>query len=157
MLLEQFFPLFSALISFAGLVLVVMQLRANAKQQELNSLVEIYDINRQLLSLGFDHPQLFEILADAENLNPVLERRYLQLWLNQFDLIYSYMSKSVFKHELEDSLVRDVSDFMTMKNMQRHWREHGTYYSQSFQDFINGILKKKEPPKTAARLKHGRD
>ena len=147
----------SALISFLSLLLVVWQLRRDARQRESQSLVEIYDINRQLLSLGFDHPQLFQILADAENVDPILARRYLQLWLNQFSLIYSYMYESVFKRELEDSLVRDVSDFMTMKNMQRHWREHGAYYPQSFQDFINGILKKKESPKTAARGKHQHD
>lgn len=148
--LEQVVSLFSAFISFAGLVFVALQLRGGNKQQELSSLVEIYDTNRELLSLGFSHPKLFEILADAEKADPVLERRYLQLWLNQFALIHAYMKESVFKRELKDSLLRDVSEFFTMENMQRHWRHHGSFYPVSFQEFVADVLKKNEPPKPAA-------
>lgn len=147
---EQYVSLFTALISFAGFLLVVFQLRDGNRQQQLTSLVEIYDINRELLSLGFSHPKLFEILADSEKADPTLERRYLQLWLNQFSLIHAYMKESVFKRELKDSLYRDVAEFFTMENMQRHWRHHGAFYPVSFQEFISDVLKKNEPPKPAA-------
>lgn len=151
---EQMVSLFSAVISFAGLVFVALQLRDGNKQQELASLVEIYDINRQLLTLGFSHPKLFEILADAANADPTLERRYLQLWLNQFALIHSYMEEAVFKRELKDSLTREVAEFFTMENMQRHWRHHGAFYPASFQAFVSDVLKNNEPP-AAAQINSG--
>src|SRR5882672_9526585 len=149
--LDQIVSLFSALISFAGLVFVALQLRDGNKQQELASLVEIYDINRELLTLGFSQPKLFEILADAPQTDATLERRYLQLWLNQFAIIHSYMEEAVFKRELKDSLTREVAEFFTMENMQRHWRHHGAFYPVSFQEFVSEVLKKNEPPKPAAQ------
>ena len=129
--------------------------RDGNKQQELSSLVEIYDINRELLSLGFSHPKLFEILGDAPDADRTLERRYPQLWLNQFALIHAYMKDSVFKRELKDSLLRDVAEFFTMENMQRHWRHHGAFYPVSFQEFVGDVLKKNEPPQAAALTDSG--
>jgi hypothetical protein len=81
--LDHFVSVFSALLSFVGLILVVIQFRRATTQREAESLVKLADINRELLSLGFDHPQLFPILEDSPKVDPVLERRYLQLWLNQ--------------------------------------------------------------------------
>lgn len=155
MSLDHWVPLFSTTISFAGLLIVIHQLRTNNKQRELGSLVHVFDINRQLLSLGFSYPKLFDILADAPQADQTLERRYLQLWLNQFALIHSYMEKAVFKRELKDSLTREVAEFFTMENMQRHWRHHGAFYPASFQEFVGEVLKKNEPPKTAAQADSG--
>jgi len=62
MSLDHWVPLFSTAISFSGLLIVIHQLRVNNKQRELGSLVHVFDINRQLLSLGFAHPKLFEIM-----------------------------------------------------------------------------------------------
>ena len=151
MALDHYVSLFSATISFAGLVLVVLQLRDGTKQRQSQSLVEIYDINRELLSLGFAHPQLFAVMVDAKNVDPMCERYYLQMWLNQFSLIHAYLKQSVFKGELKDSLIRDLSDFFTHENMQRHWRQHGEFYPESFQKLVNGIIKKNEPPLGAAQ------
>ena len=144
--LDQFVPFLSPAIALAGFVVVIFQLRRGTKQRELDSLVRLYDINRQLITLGFSNRELFSILADAEDADRTSERRYLQLWLNQFSLIHSYMSSSVFKRELEDSLLRDVAEFMTMENMRRHWRHHGSFYPLSFQRFIGDILKQQAQP-----------
>jgi hypothetical protein len=153
-MLSEFVPFFSPAISLAGFLVVIYQLRRNSTQRELDSLVKIYDINRQLLTLGFSHPQLFQVLADAENVDPVWERRYLQLWLNQFSLLHSYMYESFFKRELKESLTREIADFFGTENMQRHWRHHGSFYPQSFQDFVNDLRKKNEPP-AAAQMDSG--
>jgi hypothetical protein len=153
MSLDHYVSIFSAVISFTGLLLVVLQLRANRRQQEMESLVEIYDINRQLLSLGFSHPKLFPIMEDAKNADPVWERRYLQLWLNQFCLIYMYLKRSVLNVELREPLERDLADFLVMQNIRNHWRQHGAFYPASFQELVNGLIQKNEPPVTAAHAK----
>ncbi len=143
---------FSNAVSLAGLLIVIWQLRLNYRQRQVQSIVQIYDVNRQLLTLGFSHPELFKIMADDENADPVLERRYLQLWLNQFAQIHSYMYESISKRELRDSLTRDIAEFFTMENMRRHWRHHGSFYPESFQKFVNDIIKKNEPPVGAAHV-----
>jgi len=151
---DGFVPFLSPAISFAGFLLVILQLRRNTSQRELDSLMKVYDINRQLITLGFSHPELFDIMADKDNADPVRERRYLQLWLNQFSLVFSYMNDSIFKRELKDSLTRDVSEFLTMENMRRHWRHHGAFYPAPFQTFVNDIIKKNEAP-AAAQMNSG--
>lgn len=99
MTLDQSIALFSATVSCVGLVFVGLQLRDGTRQQRSQSLVEIYGMNRELISLGFTHPQLFDVLA-GKNTDPGLERRYLQLWFNQYSLVNTYVNMSVFwRHE----------------------------------------------------------
>lgn len=149
MTFDHIVSLVSAFISFAALIFLARQVRDGTKQRQAQSLVEIYDINRQLLTLAFDHPKLFAVLDDKET-DAVWERRYLQMWLNQFSLIHTYLSQSVIKGELKESLILDLSDFMSKKNMQRHWKTEGAFYPKSFQKLVNGLIAKHEPPAKAA-------
>lgn len=146
---DAYIPVISTLISFGGLIFVAIQIRDANRQRELQSLVEILDINRQLLSLGFSHPKLFEVLEDKDVNDPLCEKRYLQLLLNQLSLSHAYTQHAVFRAELQDELHRNLVDVMGMKNMQKHWRQYGSFYPALFQNCVNGILEKKEPPKAA--------
>ena len=149
---DQIVSLSSALISFAGLLLVAWQLRDGNRQQELASLVEIYDINRELISLGFSHPQLFAILADTNDADLVWERRYLQLWLNQLSLIHSYLKRSVYDTELKECLARSVADFMLMENMRSHWEKYRQFYPASFQRMVDDCTKNVKPTEATLRM-----
>ena len=142
MTLDHAVSLFSATLSFVGLMLVVYQLRASTKQRESDSIVKIYDINRQLLTLGFSHPQLFDILTDAPNADPMWERRYLQLWLNQLSLILTFLNSSVQSTELKACLRQNLTEFFSYENMRRHWKDNAVFYPESFQTLVNEIVKK---------------
>jgi hypothetical protein len=153
MSLDNYVAIFSAVVAFAGLLLVALQIRASTRQRESESLVELYDINRQLLSLGFSYHGLFQVLEDKKAADPLAEKRYLQLWFNQLSLTHIYLQRSVVHPELRESMERNLADFMLMENAQRHWRQYGTFYPTSFQRYVNGILKQIEPPVTAAHVK----
>jgi hypothetical protein len=84
-------------------------------------------------------PNLFRILEDAEDINPTLERRYLQLWLNQLALIQSFRESDGFRNDVEASFNVD-RDMVTMSNMRRQWQRFGKYYPASFQRTVNDIL-----------------
>lgn len=148
MTVDQGVAVFSALLSLIGLLAVAVQMRSATTQRRLETLHRMTDNNRELLSLAFAHPQLLEVLVDATIANPEWERRYLQMWLNQFSLIHSHLKHGGFDAEFLDSLERDIADFMGMKNMQRHWNAHGDFYPPSFQDLVNAILSRVEPPPT---------
>ena len=130
---------FSTLISFASILLVVLQLRGHLRQRKVESLIHVYDITRELISLGFDHPELFDILADNGDADPVRERRYLQLWLNQSALIFMIHRHGLFERELEASLSRELREFMGQENMRVHWRRQRLYYPKSFRRFVDGV------------------
>jgi hypothetical protein len=149
----NWFSLLQSVSIVAGLVFAATQLRDANRQRESDSLVRVFDNNRQILSLGFTHPKLFGILSDAKDSDPVLTRYYLQLWFNQFSQIHSYLKRSLFRGELKESLDRDLSDFIAMQNAQTHWQRFGQFYPASFQKYVDDILKKGEPPEGAAPMK----
>lgn len=140
---DMFGYVIPALIPFASLVLLLIQLRRGTKQKNLESLYRVYDVSRQLLSLGFTHPALFDVLNDAPDVNPEWEKRYLQMWLNQLSMVHTYLKNGSFDPEFHDSLHREIAYLMTLQNMQRHWKNNGDIYSPSFQKLVNGILEKK--------------
>jgi hypothetical protein len=150
MTLDQKIALLSSVIAFVGLIFVALQLRDSTRQRRSDSLVKILDINRELIALGFAHPTLFAILAGKDNTDPLWTQRYLQLWLNQFSLVHSYLEHSMLGGEVRDNLLRDISEFMLNDNVRKHWHTFGHLYPASFQAYINGILKKDEPPQKAA-------
>jgi hypothetical protein len=139
----------SAVISFSGVRILVKQLRDTTQKQEMDSEFAVYDNNRQLLSLGFFHPQLFDVLEDSTHVDPHSERYYVQLWLNQFAQIHAYHQRAIIRGELKESFDRDLADFISMENAQKHWKKYGKFYRRSFQDYVNAIVKKIEPPAAA--------
>ena len=53
MTLDHWVSLFSASISFIGLLFVAVQIRDSTRQRKSDSLVKILDTNRELIVLGF--------------------------------------------------------------------------------------------------------
>jgi hypothetical protein len=119
---------------------VLLQWHGHIKQRRLESLIHIYDVNRQLISQGFDHPELFKILEDEPDTDPLLTRRYLQLWLNQLALIHRVHRHGLFNRELQSSMAREVREFMTLTNMREQWKEQRTYFPKSFRRFVDHII-----------------
>lgn len=135
----QYIAAVSLMLSFVSISLVLVQLYDNITQRRIDANIRISDINRDLVSLGFNHPNLFAVLH-GEASDPIVERRYLQLWFNQFLLIYTYQARGLFRSEHRESLRRDIGDFLKLQNVQCHWREFRQYYPSSFQVFVNSLL-----------------
>ena len=156
----NWFSLLQTVSIVTGLAVVAKQQRdgnrqrvQNHIQRESDSVVKLYDINRELMSFAIAHPALLNVLEDEHIANPLAEKRYLQLWLNQLAQSHSYLQNSVVKPELQEELRRDLVDLMSMKIMRKHWKKHGAFYRASFQKYVNEILEKNEPPVTAAQVK----
>ena len=128
-------------LNFAGLIFVAVQMRDGNRQRKMDSHIRLYDINRELLSLGFSKPELFEILKnDGHKVDPTLMRRYLQLWLNQLCLVDAFKRSGVFEKDVGESFDTDLRDMMLLPNMRHHWKKFGKYYPASFQETVNAIL-----------------
>ncbi len=130
------------LLTFAGLVFVALQIRDATKQSKLGSQIQIQGINRELIAMGFSKPELFEIMdgKGTKKVNSMLERRYLQLWLNLLSLFHSLKEAGVLQKDYRESCERDLRDMFALPNMRRHWQEYGKYYPTSFQKSVNDIL-----------------
>lgn len=137
-------PLISATISFVGLLAVFVQLRRGTKQRESQSLVQILDINRQLLTLGFSNPDLIRVLHDATDVDPMREEHYLQLWFNQMWLIHLFLGQSTFNKEIKEPLLCAMEEMTTLANFRRLWQRKRMFYSASFREFVDAFIEKKE-------------
>ena len=133
-----------SLLTFAGLVFVAWQMRDANKQSKLESQIRLYDINRELISLGFSKPELFEVLKDEKKADPTMERWYLQLWLNQLSLFNSLKTAGVLQKDYQESVEHDLLDMFGMSNMRRHWQEFEQFYPASFRRSVNDILHEAE-------------
>ncbi len=145
MSLDNYIAIFAATVSFVGLLLVVVQLRDSTDQRRLESILQIYGVNREIITLGFANPELFQILHGQEA-DPLVERHYLQLWFNHFALIHNFKDRKFFPVDLRESLERDIRYFMEEDNAQRHWQQNRTYYPAAFQSYIDHLT----PPKADA-------
>jgi hypothetical protein len=129
------------LLTFVGLLFVAWQMRDATRQRKLETQIRLYDINRELISMGFEKPELFEVLNDAKKVNPTIERRYLQLWLNLLALIFTFHEAGGFKADYRECCEQDLRDTITMPNMRRHWLRYGKYYPASFRKSVDEILR----------------
>ena len=132
------------LLTFVGLVFVAMQMRDGNRQRKIESQIRLYDINRELISLGFSKPELFEVLKDEKKADPTMERWYLQLWLNQLSLFHSLKTAGVLQKDYQESVEHDLLDMFGMSNMRRHWQEFEQFYPASFRRSVNDILHEAE-------------
>ena len=144
------------LLTFAGLLFVAWQMRETNKQSKLESQIRLYDINRDLISLGFSKPELFKILQDEKGVDATLQRRYLQVWLNQLCLVDTFKRSGEFTKDVGESFDTDLRDMMLLENMRHHWQAYGKYYPASFQESINDILHEAGHGLTTGKAKRSR-
>jgi hypothetical protein len=150
MTIESYSALASTIFAFVALLLVNRQIRKATEQNkllaeqiresniqaELDSLAKIHDKNDELLTLGFFVPELFGVLEDKA-VDPTVKRRYLQKWFNFFLRVHSYLEKAVFKGDLPEKLIRDLSGFLKLKNAQHFWSEYRSSFPASFQRLVD--------------------
>jgi hypothetical protein len=160
---DQRIALFSAIVGFltlvigtGGLVTVIVQLREAARQREADSMIKLFDINRELLSLGFSNHGLFKVLEDQSGTDELSEKRYLQLWLNQVWMMHYFAQRAINHPELKESLDWNLTDLLAMKNMRHRWEQSGQAYPASFRCRVNEIIKKLEPSPVATPPTSGR-
>jgi len=70
MTIDQWLSASLDVISFLGFVVVIIQLRDSNRQAKLESQIRLYDINRELIAMGFSKPELFEVLKDEKKADP---------------------------------------------------------------------------------------
>lgn len=144
MLDQTLVSLFQTGVSFTGLMMVFVQLRRGTKQRETQSLIEIFNINRHLLTLGFSNPDLFTVLRDGDGVDPAREEHYLQLWSNQMWLIHTFLVQSALTGEIKESLLHSISHFAGHSNFRRYWRENCGFYPTSFRELVAAFIKERE-------------
>lgn len=127
-------------IALISALFVFFQLRVGKKQVSLEHFSKIIAVNRELLTLGFQDPELFRVIDGKKIEDEVKLRKYLQLWVNQTDLIFKAKKAKVLDKETIKALDSDVAELFALQEMRKHWNEVGQYYSKDMQAYINRLI-----------------
>lgn len=128
------------IITFCTVLFLYVQVRLFSRQLKLESLIRLKENNREILALGFDHPELFNVLNGNE-VDPEFEKRYLQLWLNQMDIVWHAQHTGLLFKQDAQALRKDTVDFFMLPSMQKHWILVRGYYPKGFQVYIDDIIR----------------
>jgi hypothetical protein len=131
------------LLEWIAVISVVIALFSLALQQHLTrrqhraeALIKICETNRQLVITGLENPDLLKIIGSGRKKEEV-RRRYLQIWLNQVELMFRLNLFGLFQTTHWRGLERDIRDFMEMPAMNEHWHNCRNYYADDFQRFVD--------------------
>jgi hypothetical protein len=125
----------SVVVSFASLLTVFIELRRGRHQRRAEALIQIYDTNRELLTLGFEKPELFDVIGAGD-----AGHRYLQLWLNQIALIVELRSQRLFTRAQWESLESDIGFFAENPRFHEIWPDVRRFYPRAVQDILDAKI-----------------
>ena len=135
---------FGLLVAIVGIWLTLSQLVLLRRQLRLDSLIKIMDSNRELVSIGFEHPIVWSALDSSSGTVLVEEaqaqNRYVQLWLNHVQVIWgAWKAHLVSKSEWE-AYRRDMMEGFRVKALQERWKELAEFYPLEFQKLVAEVV-----------------
>ena len=119
-----------------SLAVVFWELRQGRKQNRTGALIQIYDINRQLLGMGFDRPEFFQAIGGSAGEEETV-RRYLQLWLNQIALIVHLHDQGLLTRSQWHSLQVDIECLFEKSELKNLWSEFRPFYPEPLRSFLD--------------------
>ncbi len=123
-------------MSLVSLAVVFWELRQGRKQNRTSALIQIYDINRQLLGMGFDRPEFFRVIGGKGGEGETA-RRYLQLWLNQIALIVHLNEQGLLTRSQWASLDADIESLFKNSELKTLWGEFSPFYPEPLRSFLD--------------------
>ncbi len=123
-------------MSLVSLAVVFWELRQGRKQSRTSALIQIYDINRQLLGMGFDRPEFFCVIGGTSGEEETV-RRYLQLWLNQIALIVHLNEQGLLTRSQWHSLEVDIECLFETSELKNLWSELRPFYPEPLSSFLD--------------------
>lgn len=107
------------------------------------SINKIYDINRELIKIGFEEPVLFSVLREeaVDDIEAERKTKYIQLWINHLSVIWESYDNGFIREEQWISIKRDIIYTMALDSMQEHWRNVKAVYPDGFTQLIEQSIK----------------
>jgi hypothetical protein len=131
-------------VSVMSALYVYVQVKAYLRQQEMDFHVKLNEINKDLLKMGFEYPELLALLRGEEISDKDKQVRFIQMWVNQSLVMWMGKEHGIIDDGTWYSLRRDIATFINLPPMKAHWREVSAYYIPAFASFMNGLVR--EPP-----------
>ena len=132
--------LFAAL---AGITLTLVQLHLFRRQLKLEALIQIMDSNREIVSLGFEHPDLWRALDCQDRAvlaeEATTQRRYLQLWTNHMQVMWAAWRLGLVSGSEWQAYRLDLAEGLKSPALRAHWESVARYYPREFQRLVTRL------------------
>ena len=142
-----FFSLLAVIISCGGLFYVIQQVRLLKRQLQVDFKSRAAAVNRELLGLAFNNPELFLLFEDKPLQSKSKQRHYIQMWLNHISLMWDARQQKLLSDAEWYSDTKDIADFFSIEIVRTHWEEVKSFYPPDFVGFIS-TLKRGRPEST---------
>jgi hypothetical protein len=139
----------------AAIALTLTQLQLFRRQLKLDALIKIMDSNRQIVTLGFEHPAVCSAIegedwvVTAEEAH--LRRRYLQLWTNHMQVMWSAWRLGLVSGDEWEAYRQDLSGFLRSPALREHWASVARFYPRGFQRLVAKLARIGETNPEAGR------
>lgn len=144
-----FISAFALLVSLISTSVLFFLMRTTSRQTSLDAYCRINDINRTLITIGFEDRELLDLLDGHQINDHQKAQRYLQLWLNQIAIIHASRKLCLIDNNLWNSMFCDASEFFELPIMRDHWSQVRQYYDPELQSLLDRMseCKKHNTPK----------
>lgn len=127
-----------------GILLTLAELRLLRRQLRLDALIKITDSNREILALGFAHPELWSSLevvgGTDERSDPAAPQRYLQLWTNHLYLIWGARRQGMVSDGEWEAYLCDMAGLLRLTPFRKHWLRAARFYPRRFRRTLDELL-----------------
>ncbi len=130
-------------VALAGIALTLAQLRLFRRQLKLDALLKIMDSNREIVTLGFEHPAVWSAIEEDSGTvsaeNDVTRRRYLQLWTNHMQIMWASRQLGLVSGREWQAYRQDLGEFLRTPALQQHWASVARFYPKDFQRLVTEL------------------
>lgn len=144
--------------SVISVLYVYVQVKTHKRQQQMDFHIRLIEINRELLNMGFEHPELLTLLRGEEIGDKDKQTRFIQMWVNQSLIMWMGKEHGIIGDDAWYSLRKDIATFVNRPPMKAHWQEVAPYYIPAFANFMNGLVQaQQEAPEKPGLLARKQD
>ncbi len=128
----------------AGIALTLAQLRLFRRQLKLDALIRIMDSNREIVTLGFEHPPVWSLIEGESGTVTAQEalarRRYLQLWTNHMQLMWAARQLGLVSEGEWHAYRQNLGEFLRSPALRKHWASVARFYPKGFQRLVTQLI-----------------
>jgi hypothetical protein len=128
------------IVSLGSFIFVIVQVQLFRSQLRVDAYARIVASNKDLVCLGFENDQLLRILSGEEIENAEFQKRYLQLWVNHAEMIWTAREHGMLDDSQWHAMKKDIGELFSLKTCQAHWKKVLHCYSPEFNQFVMELL-----------------
>jgi len=126
-------------VSVGTLFYTVRQVGLLRSQLKIDADLRVAAVSRELFTMAFQDPELFNLFEDKPLLNKQKERHYVQMWFNHVHTMWNVHEHGLISDAEWYSDMKDIALFFSINIVRKHWEESRGFFPANFVQFITSL------------------